>query len=738
MKNRADFFSRTIRILLFCASLTLYPGFVSAQAVRESGETSSPRRQETGQGSVRNPAQSAVQSITQDAGQGSETELPLRRLALFSSGVGFFEHAGTVKGSAAAPARFNLVFNVSAVNDALKSLIINDPSPGSPTVRYASSETLNRALKSLRIDLSGDPGIGEILNALKGAELEVSAPGPLSGRIIGVEYRARGLTFTGEEATEAWLSLFTPQGIRVIAIKDIGSFSFKDENIKADLGRALDLLLASRNSETRNLLVSLPGEENRIVSLGYVIPAPVWKASYRLDLSGKEPFLQGWAIVDNDSDRDWDNVELSLVTGRPVSFIQNLYAPYRTARPILPLAIAGVAESRTYDSGTGWAGSGYSGAAAELAEESASVYKSTADSSRTFDERQAIPQAALRAPVPSPSNISGGLIQTASGSQAGDQFEFTLRNPVSLERRQSAMLPLVEGSVKAEKTLVFSGSRALAAGSINPAISAELTNTSGMKLPAGPITVYDGGLYAGDALIEFFPENEKRLISYGEDLSVTGSVSSANSRLHTGVTLSGGVMTIIRRLSYEKVYAIRNASGETKKLIIEHPVTSGATLAEPKNFDERTPNLYRFVSSLPGNGEIKFTVREETPLSERITLAQLRPESFLSYAGSQEIPASVRALLTRAIELRRLADEAAQVQQELENQRSRLVSEQERIRRNLEAAGNQTAQGQEYLKRMVSMDAEIDALNGRIDEANSKTLASRKEYDNYIAGLSFN
>ncbi|MDR3192938.1 MAG: DUF4139 domain-containing protein [Treponema sp.] len=737
MKNYLEFFPRIRGVLLLCASLILYPGLVSAQAIRDS---QSPRRQESGQSPAQGAAQGAAQNAAGDAAQTGvrEAELPLRRLALFSSGVGFFEHAGTVNGSAAGPVQFNLPFNISAVNDALKSLIINDPSPGSPTVRYASSEALNQALKSLRIDLSGNPGIGEILNALKGVELEVSAPSPLKGRIIGVEYRAKALTLTGEETFEAWLSLFTPQGIRVIAIKDIGSFTFKDENINADLGRALDLILASRDSETRNLLVNLPGEGSRIVSLSYVIPTPVWKASYRLDLSGREPFLQGWAIVDNDSDRDWNNVELSLVTGRPVSFIQNLYAPYRTARPVLPLAIAGVAESRTYDSGSGWAGSSAEPRAEEYGESRNSAFKSMADSEQMLAEKpMAAPaQSPRAAPAASP-NLAGGL-QSASGSQAGDQFEFTLRNPVNLDRRQSALLPLVEGSIKAEKTLVFSGSRALAGGSINPAISAELINTSGMKLPAGPITVYDGGIYAGDALIEFFPENEKRLISYGEDLSVSGSVSSANSRLLTGVTLSGGVMTISRRQSHEKVYLIRNASDESKKLIIEHPITSGATLAEPKNFDERTPNLYRFVSSLPGNGEIKFTVREETPLSERISLVQLRPESFLSYASSQEISANVRALLTRAIELRRLVDEAAQTQQELENQRSRLVSEQERIRRNLEAAGNQTAQGQEYLKRMVSMDAEIDALNGRINEANGNALAARKDYDNYIAGLNIN
>jgi hypothetical protein len=693
--------------LLFCFFLSLSTGTISAQAIRDSGQAASPGQ---------------TQTATQSAGQAG-TELPLRRLALFSSGVGFFEHTGRVNSSAASPFAFNLSFNITAVNDALKSLIINDPSPGSPTVRYASSETLDRALKSLRIDLSGEPGIGEILNSLKGVELEVADPSPVSGRIIGVERRSRGINFTGEESAEYYLSLFTAQGIRVIAIKDISSFLFKDESLNADLRRALDLLLSSRDSETRNLLVSLPGEGNRIVSLSYVIPTPVWKASYRLDLTGQEPFLQGWAIVDNDSDTDWSNVELSLVTGRPVSFIQNLYPPYRTARPVLPLAIAGVAESRTYDSGTG--------GDLPRSNRAMAVQESSAD-------EMAAPLAKARAPVPAPEPepmLTMGNIQTAAGSAVGDQFEFTMRNPVTLERRQSAMLPLVEGSVKAEKTLVFSGSRAEGGNTINPAISAELTNTSGMKLPAGPITVYDGGTYAGDALIEFFPENEKRLISYGEDLSVSGSVSSASSILTTAVTVSGGVMTFRRQQSYEKVYSIRNASAETKKLIIEHPVSSGAELVEPKSFDERTPNLYRFTRVLPGNQEIKFTVREERPSSQLITLAQLRPESFLSYASNQEIPANVRAALNRAVELWRVADEATVAAQELENQRTRLVSEQDRIRRNLEAAGNQTAQGQEYLKRMVSMDAEIDALNGSIDQANNRTQAAKKDYDSYIAGL---
>ena len=668
----------------------------------------------------------AQNSTNQNSGNqnSSESTLPLKRIALLSSGVGYFEHSGTLS----SPAEIALPFDAASVDDALKSLVVNDPASNSPSVRYASENTLYLTLKSLKIDLSGTPGIGDILNGLKGAELEVSAPNAIKGRIIGVEYRQSPVSQQygyPRSADEAWLSLFTSQGIRVIAVKDIASFRFTDTQINADLNRALDLIMASRDESARNLLVTLNGTGSRDVSLSYVIPTPVWKVSYRLDISGKEPFLQGWAIVDNDSDADWKGVELSLVTGRPVSFIQRLYPPYRLSRPVVPLAIAGFAESRTYESGY----EENERRAPVPAPSTAMRMQSMADTSAKAEMDYYYGQQE----APAAGSVGGGAIETASGRAAGDQFEFTLKNPVTLDRRQSAMLPLVEGAIKAEKVLVFSGSRASGGATINPAISAELVNTSGMKLPAGPITVYDGGTYAGDALIEFFPENEKRLISYGEDLSVSGNVASSGTRYITAVNISGGVMTITRRQSYEKVYTIKNASGQAKKLIIEHPITSGAELMDPKSADDKTGSLYRFNRDLAANETFTFKVREETPVLERITLANLRADTFLSYASNQEIPANVREALTKAIELKRTADSAVAAQGALETQKSRLISDQDRVRRNLEAAGNQTPQGQEYLKRMAALDDEIDAINKQIETAAQETQRAKAEYDSYLA-----
>jgi hypothetical protein len=259
-----------------------------------------------------------------------------------------------------------------------------------------------------------------------------------------------------------------------------------------------------------------------------------------------------------------------------------------------------------------------------------------------------------------------------------------------------------------------------------------------MKLPAGPVTVFDGSSYSGDALLEFFPEGEKRLISYGDDRSVTGSLISENSRAVVSAAAAKGVMTITRNVRYTKNYTFKNMSGTARKLIVEHPVTQGTTLAEPQAFSERTDSVYRFVLELPAQGELAFAVAEETPVQERITLSQLRLDTLLTYMSSGDIPDNMKAALQKAVELKQSADTAAVELSSLETQYSKKVTEQDRSRKNLEAAGNETQQGRDYLNRLVTMDAEIDAISVRIEQARTASLNAQEAYSSYLQSIAVN
>jgi hypothetical protein len=638
--------------------------------------------------------------------------LPVTKITLFSSGLAYYEHSGALNGSTA----LNLPFKADAVSDALKSLVINDPASANPLVSYQSEQTLLQTLRSLKIDLSHSPDMPGILDGLRGAEVALSAPDSVSGRIIGIEYR-------GEERVP-WLSLNTDQGIRMFNLNDMQTLHFKDPEINADLKRALDIIMMSRNSDLRDLTVNLPGSGSRRVVISYVIPAPVWKVSYRLDLGASK--FQGWAIVDNDSDSDWNTVALSLVAGRPTSFVQNLYPPYYVARPVLPLALAGAAGAVTHDSS-------YS-RAREQALADAPVPQAAMKDMR-FSLPMAEEESSEKDYIPLYySGSPGAALETMQGSAAGDQFEFTVLNPVSLDRRMSAMLPLVESSVDVRKLLFFSGS--VSSGrNHHPRLGAELTNTSKMKLPAGPITVYDGGTYAGDALLEFWNEGEKRIISYGEDLSVTAAVMSSSSRVTTSVTISGGVMTINRSMEYIKTYTIKNNAVQEKLLMVEHTKNDGATLESPQA-NEQTAAAYRFLVTLPAEKETTLLVRESRPLMERVTLAQNRPESLLSYTTNQEIPSAVQAALRQAVNLWTAVTTAEAAVAEAEKHRLFLTQEQERIRKNLEVTGSQTPQGQEYLGRLQSLDTGIDNATAEIEKLTANVKNAQKAYADYLGNLS--
>jgi hypothetical protein len=651
--------------------------------------------------------------------------LPVTRIAIYSSGLAYFEHSGALNGAAV----IRLPFRENAVNDALMSLVLNDPASANPSVSYQSPYTLFQTLRSLKIDLSDESDMAGILRKLRGVEVEVAAPSPVSGKIMGVEYRPRQHS-SGFETNHPLLSLYTAQGIKMISFADISAIAFKDPAIEADLKRALDLIAGSGNNDSRDLTINLPGTGSRRVSLSYVVPAPVWKASYRLDLGGvnAKPRLQGWAIVDNDGDTDWDKVELSLVAGRPASFIQNLYPPYYVFRPVLPLAIAGAAGAVTHDQG--YAPVPAPAPAAPRFESGGSARASMAE--KVMMDQVAEAEYIRERPA---ANVIETAISGAAASAAGEQFEFTIKSPVSIARRMSAMLPLTDAFVEARKLLVFSGEGAGGANkNKNPRLGAELTNTSGIKLPAGPITVYDGGTYAGDALIEFWNEGEKRLISYGEDLSVTGAVMNSSSNTFSSVTISGGVMTITRSQEYLKTYTFKNNATQEKQLLIEHPKSQGFSLNSPKA-DEETPTLYRFTVALPAGGELTIPVRESRPIMERVTLLQLRPEAFLSYASSQELPANVKDSLQQAVNLRSSLNSAQAAVTEAERQRQGFVSEQDRIRKNLEAAGSQTQQGQEYLKRLLSLDDSIDKLDAELQTLRENARTAQKAYEDYIGSL---
>ena len=281
----------------------------------------------------------AASSEAVDAAAGEASPLPVRRVVLYKNGVGFFQHAGTVRGSQ----QLSVQFTSAQLNDVLKSLTVVDTGQGKVTgVRYDSVAPLSERIKSLRLPVDSAVSGPAFLGALRGARVEVrSGTSVASGRILSVEQRNKPSPKADQPVSVNELTIITESGeFRTFELGPATSVRVLDRELDQDIGRYLTLLNSERSTDLRRMVISTTGEGERDLYVSYISEVPVWKSTYRIILPnkpGEKALLQGWAIVDNTVGEDWNNVELSLVAGAPQSFVAQISQPSYVRRPVVQL-----------------------------------------------------------------------------------------------------------------------------------------------------------------------------------------------------------------------------------------------------------------------------------------------------------------------------------------------------------------------------------------------------------------
>ena len=280
-------------------------------------------------------AQSPEVSAPRAAAPQAAEPLPVRRVVLYKTGVGYFEHLGTVRNAQDITVRFTS----AQLNDVLKSLTAIDLGKGQVTgISYNSAAPLEERLGALRLPLDQQTTMSQVLVSLRGARVEVGSGGQIvSGRLLSVETRSE--LRAGQPVQIPFFSLVTDTGdLRTFELSPAVRVRLAERDLRLELGRYLDVLGSTRERDVRNMVISTTGTGERRLFVSYISEVPIWKSTYRLVFPEKgKPLLQGWAIVDNTIGEDWRNVELSLVAGAPQSFIQQLSQPYYGQRPVVPL-----------------------------------------------------------------------------------------------------------------------------------------------------------------------------------------------------------------------------------------------------------------------------------------------------------------------------------------------------------------------------------------------------------------
>jgi hypothetical protein len=486
----------------------------------------------------------------------------------------------------------------------------------------------------------------------------------------------------------------------------------------------------ARSKEKRSVYIDSIDTGTRQVSASYLIPTAVWKSSYRLlfPASG-EPTLEGWAIVDNTTGDDWDKVQLAVVSGRPVSFVSNLYEPKYVNRPTAELAEDRAAAPVVYEGAmdavraerkAGVAGGVIGGIAGGAPAAAPTPPPAQFERLQQFGKLQAAPTL---------------LAQTAQAREAGELFEYRFSTPITIKKSESAMLPFLQQKLGARKLLIYSDSYGQ-----HPMNAAELTNSTGKTLDGGPITVFDSGSYAGEALVETIKTGDKRLISYGVDLGtrVTTAYDSKSANLRE-IHANRGLLTTRYSQQETTTYTINNVDAKAKTLVIERPARPGYTVLDQKPI-EKTPTALRFQVSLPANGSQTYAITEEREYESSFALTSLTPDVIFDYVANKKLTDAAKRALQQIAEKKEQIAQAENEARAADQQISDLNADQNRIRQNIMSLNNVTGQQeqvQRYARSLADQEAKIAQLRDQSTAANRRKQALQAELNALITKMAF-
>lgn len=679
------------------------------------------------------PSQIRAQDDASD-GNASETTAaattaaPIRRIVLFNSGVGYFERRGTVSGDAA----IDLKFNVDDINDLLKSMIVQDADGGSvSTVTYGSRDPVARTLATFAIDLTAEPSLGELLRQIRGERITLEAPMPIEGAIVGVETQRRQL---GDDQTVEvqLLTLLTDEGLRRVPLDQAGRIQLARPELDAELRQALATLALGHATDKKTVSLHFAGEGERRVRIGYVLEAPVWKTSYRLVLGeGDKPFLQGWAIVENTTDADWENVQLSLVSGRPISFTMDLYSPLFASRPEVTPELYATLAPQIYGQDLG---------VADESERVAGVARERQAAGRAMGDfggggfGGAVPEAsAPSADADFDSLLSSSIATAASAADVGELFQYEIAVPVTLPRQSSAMLPIINAEVAGSKVSIYNP----AVHATHPLNGVRLKNTSGLHLMQGPVTVLDDGVYAGDARIPDLPAGSERLLSYAMDLDLeVAPRSEARPQSLLTARIANGALLLAYQEQRVQTYVIKNSGDREKSLLIEHPHDPSQgdwQLVAPEKPTEQTRDVYRFAVEAPADETTSLEIKERRTVHQRFAL--LNSNRIGVYVDAQEIPDAVKAALREVMERQAVLAELSERANQIEREIDAIAREQDRIRNNMRAIDRNTDLYNRYVKKLNEQEDEVERLREEAETVRAQIESKQKGLNDYVADL---
>ena len=675
-------------------------------------------------------------------------ELNIKKVIIHKTGISYFILEGLIQGTG----KFELEFKIDEMDDVLKSLFVLDTSEKGyiSSISYDAALDTSQLLKSIMLNIPDKDSFSSLITQIKGANINLIITGgkTMSGKIMGIEEFEK--LSKDEKIIEKLLILLQDnEVISKINFSEIKSFDIMNEDIKKDLKFFLDTVISGKKKDAKKIVINCESGGNddveRVIFVYYIRESPIWKTSYRLIMSKEQALeekclLSGWSLIENTTNQDWEDVELSLVAGMPVSFKYEFYRPIFIQRPVIqppkvltvkPTEIEEAIEMEKYKE--------YA-----MAEMEPSVMSKKAKVVRRG------------APSPAPSGAlafssTGGMMSDEAlldkvksqtkiqTKDLGELFEYNISNPVSIKRKQSALVPILTESIKARRVLLYNKTEY----DKNPNACLEITNNTNLTLERGPVTIiYDDNL-AGEAIIPFLNKEDTRLLNYAVEQAVlvTHETKSESLNVHK-ITIGSGYSYEYYYTNQTTTYKINNKTNEEKELYLDHPKTYGYKFIEKPIEPEETPNFWRFKITLKPKDAITFKLKEQREDYTSYYIRNWSKDDILKrvgfYVKQKFINENLETQLKEIAELIQTLNDKTNMRDKLYEEKDLMSEEQARLRENIAVLGEDTqsmALKERYVKKLNDQESRFEKISTEVKKLDKEIDSLNKSIENKMNKL---
>ena len=639
------------------------------------------------------------------------TNMPITRMTLYKHGVGFFERRAAVSGE-----EVELSFRVEEMNDILKSLTVIDWSGGQVQgVDYATPQSDDERLAGCSIRLGDGRSLRDLLVRLRGrrVRLILDQGEEPSGTLLGLDELP-----DRQQVSSSLVSVLLDESnqVKTFTLERVEGLDILDDRGAGDLRFFLQTALTQE--DYRQLTIRLtPGEHD--LSAAYIAPAPTWRVSYRLvtDENDKGPsaLLQGWGVFDNRLDEDLEGISLSLVAGMPISFVYDLYKPFTPERPVVE------EESRV-------AAAPVESAEAEGMVRAAAMMEPHVEmafrSAPARAQRKAISREALQEAAP----------VASEGKELGELFQYVIATPVTVRRGHSAMVPIVSSELSYRKELLYNGAKLPA----HPVATLFLKNDTGLTLERGPVTVIDGGVYVGEAVLPLTATGGEVVVPYAVELGIKIREEGGSGREIRGLDVRQAYLHLEEWDIRWREYQLRNSTEKTMTVLVEHPRTAHYDLFDTAQPKERTDEHLRFNVEVPARAEARLRVQERRLLRRREELQRQSYEGLQRYLKQGLLDRDAYGKVAELMGLwEKIADDEKRLQ-ETDQERQKVYQAQQQIQGNmgaLSATGREGALRTRYVEQLEATEDQLRSFDQQETDLRAAIERSKEEVAERIEAL---